>query len=197
MALVPMSTGNQKTNPSTLKYTAIFEAASIQYKTLTKQDLGTHPFAVALENVILEKHNSSDFALGVFRKQAKTFDRFRQGEDKLIKWLTGTVDLVFEISATLGEGILVSPPSLYATSHHIYLFLAILACSDYFYWNRCSPRSKHTPALLWHLSLSYHIQLRRQGMLPPAMERLLTSLSALYIFFDVSITAPRLHLHQK
>jgi hypothetical protein len=95
-----MSTSNQTAGPSTSNFTAIFDAASQEYKTLTKQDLGTHPFAAALEG-----YNSPDAIVAVFRKQAQTFDKFRKGDDKLMAWLTPVVNILFTFSATLGEGI--------------------------------------------------------------------------------------------
>ena len=44
------STGNQTTSPSATNFTATFEAASNKYKTLTGQDLRTHPQAPELES---------------------------------------------------------------------------------------------------------------------------------------------------
>lgn len=95
-----MSTGNAKADLSTSNFAAIFEAALGNYKSLTGQDLGTHPFAVALES-----YNSPDSVLVVFRKQAQTFDRFRKGDGKLIAYLTSIVNMLFTLSVTLGEGI--------------------------------------------------------------------------------------------
>ena len=107
-----MSTSNQTTDPSTSNFTAIFDAASHEYKTLTKNDLGTHPFAAALEG-----HNSPDSILNIFRKQAQAFDKFRNGNDKLMTWLTPIVNILFTFSATLGEGIgLVSPHPFYIST---------------------------------------------------------------------------------
>jgi hypothetical protein len=95
-----MSTSKQTTNVSTANFTAIFDAASNEYKTLTKQDLQTHPFAAAFEN-----SNSPDSVMNVFRKQAQAFDEFRKGDDKLMTWLTPIVNILFTFSGTLGEGI--------------------------------------------------------------------------------------------
>jgi hypothetical protein len=95
-----MSTSNQITDPDTSNFTAIFDVASQEYKSLTKQDLGTHPFAAALEG-----HDSPDAILAVFRKQAQAFDKIRKGDDKLMAWLTPIVNILFTFSATLGEGI--------------------------------------------------------------------------------------------
>ena len=95
-----MSASNQTTDLSTANFTVIFNAASNEYKTLTKQDLETHPFAAALEN-----SNSPDSVMDVFRKQAQAFDKFRKGDDKLMAWLTPIVNIFFTFSGTLGEGI--------------------------------------------------------------------------------------------
>jgi hypothetical protein len=113
-----MSTATQTTDSSTSNFTAIFDAASQEYKTLTKQDLGTHPFAAALEG-----YNTPDAILGVFRKQAQAFDKVRKGEDKLMAWLTPIVNILFTFSATLGEGIgLVSLRSSISPQSYNHLF---------------------------------------------------------------------------
>jgi hypothetical protein len=106
-----MSTSYQTTDPSTTNFNAIFEAASIEYKTLTGQGLETHPFAAALEDYV-----SPNSVLNVFRKQARAFDTFRKGEDRLMAWLTPIVYILFSVSETLGKGIsLVSKFSLSMT----------------------------------------------------------------------------------
>ena len=87
-------------DPSAVNFTAIFDAASNEYKTLTGQDLGSHPFAAAFEN-----SNSPSSTLDVFRKQARALDKNREGDDKLMTWLTPIVNILFTFSGTLGEGI--------------------------------------------------------------------------------------------
>ncbi|KAI0274206.1 hypothetical protein BGY98DRAFT_1099124 [Russula aff. rugulosa BPL654] len=72
-----MSTTHQTTNLSSANFTAIFDVASNEYKTLTKQDL----------------------------PQAQAFDKFCKGDDKLMAWLTPIVNILFTFSGTLGEGI--------------------------------------------------------------------------------------------
>jgi len=95
-----MSTTDQTTDPSTSNLAAIFDAASREYKSLTKKDLATHPLAAAIEG-----YNSPDTILNVFRKQASAFDKFRKGDDKLMEWLTPIVNILFTFSETLGEGV--------------------------------------------------------------------------------------------
>ena len=95
-----MSTSNQTTDAST-NFTAIFEAASNKYKSLTGQDLRTHPLATELES----RNNSPDSILGVFRKQAQALDKFRNGDDKLMKYLTPIVHILFKFSTAAGADI--------------------------------------------------------------------------------------------
>jgi hypothetical protein len=104
-----MSTGNQTTRHSaSSNFTHIFNAAVEEYKKHSKQDIRTHPFATTFNAC-----TTPDTILDVFRGQAQAFDRFREGEDKLIRWLNPTVQVLFTFSALLGEGIgLVSPEFL-------------------------------------------------------------------------------------
>jgi len=95
-----MSSSNPTTDTSTSNFTAIFHAASQEYKTLTKNDLAAHPFAAAIED-----HNSPDSILNVFRNQARAFDAFRRGDDKLMALLTPIVNVLFTFSESLGEGV--------------------------------------------------------------------------------------------
>ncbi|KAI0274204.1 hypothetical protein BGY98DRAFT_1188657 [Russula aff. rugulosa BPL654] len=95
-----MSTSKQTTDLSTANFTAIFDAASNEYKTLTKQDLEKHPFAAAFEN-----SNSPESVMNIFRNQAQAFDKFCKGDDKLMAWLTPIINILFIFSDTLGEGI--------------------------------------------------------------------------------------------
>ncbi len=95
-----MSTSNQTTDPASSNFAAIFDAASLEYKSLTKHDLATHPLAAAIES-----YNSPDSILNVFRKQASAFDKVRNGDNKLMEWLTPIVNILFTFSGTLGEGV--------------------------------------------------------------------------------------------
>jgi hypothetical protein len=104
-----MSTRKQTTSPSnSSNFTKIFDTAVDEYKKLTKEDLRTHPFTTAFDIC-----NTPDTILDVFRGQAQAFHGFREGDEKLMKWLDPTVHLLFTLSATLGEGVgLVSPSFL-------------------------------------------------------------------------------------
>jgi hypothetical protein len=95
-----MSSADHPTDLSISNFTDIFDAASNEYKILTKQDLHTHPFAAALGDC-----DSPDAVLNIFRRQAQAFDEFCKGDDRLMKWLNPTVHILYTFSATLGEGI--------------------------------------------------------------------------------------------
>jgi hypothetical protein len=79
--------------PLHTNFTAIFDAALNEYKTLTKQDLKTHPFSAAFEN-----SNSPDSVMNIFRKQVQAFDKFCKGDDKLMAWLAPIVNILSETS---------------------------------------------------------------------------------------------------
>jgi hypothetical protein len=94
------TTSKQVTDPSISNFTSIFEAATKEYKKLTKKDLQTHPFAAQFDRC-----DSPAAVLDVFRKQAQAFDEFRKDDDRLMAWLDPTVNILFTCSATLGEGL--------------------------------------------------------------------------------------------
>jgi hypothetical protein len=135
-----MSTSNQTTDRSSANFTVIFDAAANEYKTLTKQDLGTHPFAAAFGN-----SSSPDSVLDVFQTQAQALDKFRKGDDKLMAWLTPIVHILFTFSGTLDGIGLVSPRSFYGILSFMSIFLAILARKDSLYWYWYSSRGQSLP----------------------------------------------------
>ena len=110
-----MSTSNQTTDPSASNFAAIFDAASREYKSLTKQDLATHPLAAAIEG-----YNTPDAILNIFRKQTSAFDKFCKGDDKLMEHLGPIVNILFTFSETLGDGV--SLVSLHFLQHITVLY---------------------------------------------------------------------------
>jgi hypothetical protein len=120
----------------------MFGAASNEYRTLTKQDLGSHPLAAALE-----KCRSPDSVLKIFETQEQAFDKFHKGGDKLMAWLTRIVHIPFRNpwrrcwSST-------HPVLLRTISPTTFILLAILARKDSFYWYRVSSRGQSLPIFL-------------------------------------------------
>jgi hypothetical protein len=119
-----MSATDQIAGSSADTFTAIFNAASIEYETVTGKRLDTHPFAAQLDTC-----HTPEAISNVFRAQAHAFTKFRKGDEKLMAWLDPIVHILCAFSATLGEGIgLVSTPI-----HSVWLLCyinisAILTC---------------------------------------------------------------------
>ena len=95
-----MSATNQTAGPSTDNFTAIFNAAIVEYQTLTGKPLHTHPFATQLDTC-----QNPEAVLDLLRTQAQAFTKFRQSDEKLMKWLDPTIHILSAFSDTLGEGI--------------------------------------------------------------------------------------------
>ena len=114
----PMSASNQtagpSAGPSTDNFTAIFNAAINEYKTLTGKRLDTHPFAAQLESC-----QNPEAVSDVLRTQAQAFSKFSEGDEKLMAWLNPTILILSTFSDTLGEGI-----SL--VSNLVYLYMTVL-----------------------------------------------------------------------
>jgi hypothetical protein len=94
-----MSASNQIAGPSTDNFSAIFNAASNEYKRLTGKSLDTHPMATQLDTC-----QDPEAVSNVLRTQAQAFSKFRKGDERLMAWLDSTIHILFTFSATLGEG---------------------------------------------------------------------------------------------
>jgi hypothetical protein len=81
-------------------FTAIFNAASNEYKRVTGKSLDTHPFAAKLDTC-----HSPEAISNVFRTQARAISGIQKDNEKLMTWLEPMVYLLSTFSDTLGEGI--------------------------------------------------------------------------------------------
>ena len=79
---------------------AIFNAALRTYKNKTGKDITTHPLATELQSC-----NSPDAILAVLRRQMATPDRPQNADETFAKYLLPTVNVLYTLSDTLGEGI--------------------------------------------------------------------------------------------
>ena len=70
------------------------------YEKRTKKDLLAHPLAGELE-----KCNSPSKILAVLHQQVQGLDQSRSNDDRWTKWLDPTVNVLYMLSETLGEGI--------------------------------------------------------------------------------------------
>jgi hypothetical protein len=79
---------------------AALDAALSEYKSKTGNDLINNSLAKELQ--VCE---SSEAVLDIIQREAKTFDKFRDGDKRLIKWISPSVDVLYKIAATLGQGV--------------------------------------------------------------------------------------------
>ena len=96
----PMSATNQTAGPSSDNFTAIFNAALIEYQTLTGKPLDTHLFAVQLDTC-----QNPEAASNLLRTQAQTFSKSREDDERLMAWLDPTINILSTFSDTLRECI--------------------------------------------------------------------------------------------
>jgi len=86
-----LSTPNTTTRSS--NFTALFDVALAQYTKLTGRDLRNHPLAY-----MIDRCDSPDAILAIFKEQSRAFDEIRTGDPKLIKWLAPLVNGLHAIS---------------------------------------------------------------------------------------------------
>jgi len=85
-----MSTSDQITGSPTENFTAIFNAASIEYQIMAVNSLDTHPFATQLDT-----SNSPEAVSNIFRTQAQAFSKSSKGDEKSMAWLDPIVHVLF------------------------------------------------------------------------------------------------------
>ena len=91
-------------DPSTFtsnsRFASILNAALESYKRKTKEDLASHPLLPSLQFC-----NSPEAILAVLRDQNPAFNQSQNGDDRLTKWVSPTVNVLYAFSATVGQGI--------------------------------------------------------------------------------------------
>ena len=81
-------------------FKTILDAALDEYKAKTGNDLTSNPLAKELQSC-----KSSEAVLDIIQRQAKAFDKFRDGDKWLMKWIGPSVDVLFTISSSLGASV--------------------------------------------------------------------------------------------
>ena len=79
---------------------AIFNAALKAYKKKAGNDITSHPLATELQSC-----DSPDAILAVLRRQIHTPDQSQNGDETFAKYLIPTVNVLYALSGTLGEGV--------------------------------------------------------------------------------------------
>ena len=91
----PITAGSSSSN-----FQLILDNALKVYEKRTKKDLLAHPLATDLQNC-----NSSTKILAVLRQQVQGLDQLLSSDDRWSKWLDPTVNVLYMLSETLGEGV--------------------------------------------------------------------------------------------
>jgi len=95
-----MSNSRNITTPSSSSnFQLIFNNALKVYEKRTKKDLLAHPLASELQNC-----NSPSKVLALLHQQVQGLDQSPSGADRWTKWLDPTVNVLYMLSETLGEG---------------------------------------------------------------------------------------------
>ena len=88
------------TTSSRSNFQAIFSAAVKAYEKKTKEDLLAHPLASQVQMC-----DSPASILAVLRGQVDDLNQVREGDERLTKWLSPTVNVLLTFSATIGGGV--------------------------------------------------------------------------------------------
>ena len=78
---------------------SILEVALNEYTKNTGKDLLSHPLSVELQRC-----DSVDGILDILQRQADTLEKRRDG-NRLMKWVTSSVHVLYSIAAILGDGV--------------------------------------------------------------------------------------------
>ena len=90
------------TNPtpsSSSNFQVVFDNALKTYEKHTKKDLLSHPLAIQLQAC-----GSPSAILDVLHQQVQDLNKSRNTHHRLTKWLDPTVNVLYVLSGTLGEG---------------------------------------------------------------------------------------------
>ena len=88
------------TSASRANLDSIFNAALKTYTKKTGKDITSHPLATEFQSC-----DSPDAILSVLRRQIPTPDKSQSGDETFVKCLIPTVNVLYTLSDTLGEGV--------------------------------------------------------------------------------------------
>jgi hypothetical protein len=93
---------------SSSNFQSVLNSALEAYEKKTKSKLLTHPLAAQLQSC-----DSPAAILSILQDLVHQFDRHRSSDQRLTSWLDPTVNVLYALSSTLGQGVgLVSPNPL-------------------------------------------------------------------------------------
>jgi hypothetical protein len=89
------SSSNQASN-----YKLIINNALDTYKKRTKNNLLAHPLITEIQSC-----NSPSAILSLLQQQLQGLDQSRRSDERWTRWLDPTVNVLYSLSETLGEGV--------------------------------------------------------------------------------------------
>ncbi|KAH9177267.1 hypothetical protein EDB89DRAFT_2240064 [Lactarius sanguifluus] len=104
---------------SSSQFESIINAALNEFKKKTGKNLLDDWLAKELQSC-----DSVDAVMDIIQGQAEAFDKFKNGGSKLMKWVRSSVQVLYTISAALGDGVGVAVPSAKAVFTGIGILLA-------------------------------------------------------------------------
>ena len=78
----------------------MLDLALSEFKKHAGKDLLSHPHAIEFQRC-----NSVDGILTILQRQANTFEELKDGNRGLMKYISSSVNILYAISATLGDGV--------------------------------------------------------------------------------------------
>ena len=75
-----------------------FKEALSKYKKKTGKDLLDHPLATKIQEC-----DTVDTILAIFQGQAEAFQQFKDGDQRLMKWVSPVVNVLHTFSKTAGD----------------------------------------------------------------------------------------------
>ena len=136
---LPMSSSSQ-TLWSSSQFKLIFDVAVSEYKTRTGNNLINNLLAKELQS-----GESAEAVLNITQWEAKAFEKFRDSDKRLMKWIGPSVDVLYTISLILGAGVsivrTIRDSLSCVTLKHRHGCTAVSCCKCGFCWNRASPQS--------------------------------------------------------
>ena len=170
------------TSSSSNNFQLVINNALKVYEKRTKRDLLSHPLATQLQDC-----NSPADILAVLYQQVQGINQSRSSEDRWTKWLDPTVNILYTLSDTFGEGV-----SLVSDRRDV-----VRECTLIYMWQVFSPAKVIFAGVGVLLSVRIILNIYRAANITAASHRQLRmfekakirssmSLSALKAFSDVS-----------
>jgi hypothetical protein len=91
---------SSKTPAFSAQFQSILDAALSEYQKKTGNDLSDSGLAKEMQSC-----QSAEDVLKTIQDQAEAFDKFRNSDKRLMKWICSSVDVLYTISSTLGAGV--------------------------------------------------------------------------------------------